>query len=163
MDPLAQLKDIHLAEPIGNWPPAYGWWLLIALGLALSVSLLLWVVKRLKRRKARKQALVILSQLDESQSWQLQLNQVLKRLVISYYPGTRAASLYGDDWVAFLASLLPHKQQSDFNQQMLALQQSLYDHNAPHVDFSACKQQVLNWIKVATPPGRKQQESAKHV
>ena len=30
-DPLAQLRDIHLPEPILWWPLAPGWWVLIVL------------------------------------------------------------------------------------------------------------------------------------
>ena len=34
-DPLANLRDIYLPEPITAWPPAIGWWALILLGLLL--------------------------------------------------------------------------------------------------------------------------------
>ena len=37
-DPLAQLRDIHLPEPVSWWPPALGWWL-----VAMTVMTLLIV------------------------------------------------------------------------------------------------------------------------
>ena len=36
-NPLDQLRDIHLPEPISWWPLAPGWWLLIIIALALMV------------------------------------------------------------------------------------------------------------------------------
>ncbi|HAD08873.1 MAG TPA: hypothetical protein DCF62_05290 [Porticoccaceae bacterium] len=48
-DPLAQLRDIHLPEAIGWWPPAPGWWLLTLLLIAaLGYALWWW-----RRRRAR--------------------------------------------------------------------------------------------------------------
>ncbi|MGB4246521.1 MAG: DUF4381 family protein, partial [Pseudohongiellaceae bacterium] len=35
-DPLSQLADIHLPEPIGFWPPAPGWWVLLVLLLVVA-------------------------------------------------------------------------------------------------------------------------------
>ena len=50
-DPLSQLRDIHLPQSGGFWPPAPGWWLLIAIAIALGI--LAFVLIRRKRRKNR--------------------------------------------------------------------------------------------------------------
>ena len=55
-DPLAQLRDIHLPEPISWWPPAPGWWILALLLIsALSYGLyrfFQWRNNNLYRRQA---------------------------------------------------------------------------------------------------------------
>ena len=45
-DPLSQLADIHLPDPVSTWPLAPGWWLVIA----LMVVGLCWLAIRLFRR-----------------------------------------------------------------------------------------------------------------
>lgn len=60
-DPLAQLRDIHLPEPVAWWPLAFGWWVLIGL---LAVALLLLsrhLILRYQSKLYRRQALVKLS------------------------------------------------------------------------------------------------------
>ena len=37
-DPLAQLRDIHLPGPVESWPPAIGWWILLAIILLLVLA-----------------------------------------------------------------------------------------------------------------------------
>ncbi|PID37723.1 MAG: hypothetical protein CR966_00655, partial [Pseudomonadales bacterium] len=39
---LEQLRDIHLPEPVGWFPPAIGWWVL----MGLLVLVVIWVVRR---------------------------------------------------------------------------------------------------------------------
>ncbi|HAU18090.1 MAG TPA: DUF4381 domain-containing protein, partial [Marinobacter adhaerens] len=38
-DPLSQLRDIHLPETGGLWPPAPGWWVLAILLIAVLAAL----------------------------------------------------------------------------------------------------------------------------
>ena len=55
-DPLAQLRDIHLPEPIGWWPPAPGWWLLALVFLSALIYVALWWRQRRARLYFRRQA-----------------------------------------------------------------------------------------------------------
>ena len=45
-DPLSQLADIHLPDPVSIWPLAPGWWVLIA----LFVMFLIWLSYKAFRR-----------------------------------------------------------------------------------------------------------------
>ena len=79
-DPLAQLKDIHVPNNVDIWPLDWGWWCLIALFLAGTISLIIYLVKKRKFNKPRRDALKLLgsiSSLDEN--WPMQINSVLKR------------------------------------------------------------------------------------
>lgn len=164
MDPLTQLQDIQLAEPVGLWPLAWGWWLLLAIVLLLCALAVVGGLRYWRKRAAKRQALVLLRQLAPAQpNWQSQLNQIIKRLALSYYPASNSQSLYGDNWVSFLKKQLPAKQQAAFSEQFCALQHSLYQANNSPLNFADCKQQAERWIKAATPPSGKQQRSAAHV
>ena len=56
-DPLAQLRDIHLPDPVGFWPLAPGWWILGLLILILLGVALRFLIKRYRNNRYRKQAL----------------------------------------------------------------------------------------------------------
>ena len=62
MEPLP-LRDIHLPEPVGWWPPAIGWWLLPVCVLGLIV-LLIWLIRRRMRITPAKLALRELKSLE---------------------------------------------------------------------------------------------------
>ena len=59
-DPLAQLRDIHLPEPVSWWPPAPGWWLLAVLVLIALVAISVFFYKRYQHNSFRRQALQLL-------------------------------------------------------------------------------------------------------
>lgn len=50
-DPLSQLADIHLPDPVSIWPLAPGWWLLIALALLFLIWLSYKALRRLMLHK----------------------------------------------------------------------------------------------------------------
>lgn len=100
------LRDIHLPEPVGFWPLAPGWWLLIF--TALTCGLLLiprW--RRSRTRSVIKLALRELATLEtraglSPQETCLHLSILLRRVCLSLYPRERVAGLAGDDWLIFL-------------------------------------------------------------
>jgi hypothetical protein len=107
-DPLAQLRDIHLPQPVEAWPPGPGWWLLGALLLALLGSLAWWTVKRYRGNAWRRQAY---RELDRTyRDWQShgddslflqQLSEILKRAAIRG-EARDVAALCGARWSQYL-------------------------------------------------------------
>lgn len=105
-DPLASLRDIHLPEAIGCWPPAPGWWLLASLLLALlAYGVFRWMRHR-QLNHYRRLALRHLAQLDDQSLSPLQtvqqLNILLKRTLLAAPQPPEAAGLSGARWLHFL-------------------------------------------------------------
>ena len=110
-DPLElPLRDIHLPGEITFWPPAPGWWILMALVItAMVVGWLLYQRNRRYKLSATRMAGVQLQEIitryetDKDPVELLrQLSILLRRLSISLFPRTEVASLTGQDWLAFL-------------------------------------------------------------
>ena len=107
MDPNAlPLRDIHLPEPIGWWPPALGWWILAIL-VVLTIGLCLWLIKRITRKTAIKSAKKLLLQIQQDTNLDehaklTQISILIRRTAISLYPREQVASLTGNAWLEFL-------------------------------------------------------------
>jgi hypothetical protein len=109
-DPLAQLRDWHLPDPIQWWPPAPGWWI----SAAVLLAVLLWVAgvrwRRHRRRgAAARSALRELAALRETartdgdtRAFVAALSRLLRRLALARFPREQVAGLTGDAWLAFL-------------------------------------------------------------
>lgn len=80
-DPLAQLRDIHLPEPISWWPPAPGWWLLAIIILALLFFTIRWLIKRRANNCYRREAIEQLKQIQSASTNNLERCQALLRLL----------------------------------------------------------------------------------
>ncbi len=106
MDQSLPLRDIHLPETVGMWPPAIGWWLLLIV-LPLLFLFAWWLFKRITKTTLTKEALAILDQIkndpnsDQKQKLQ-QLSSWLRRIAISVSPRKEVASLSGQDWLRYL-------------------------------------------------------------
>ena len=99
-DPLQQLRDIHLPEPVSWWPPAPGWWILAALVVGLSLLLLVQWRKRRHLSKYRREALQILTELkaeyqsqENNREYLQKLLGLLRRVVKTAYPERHWESL----------------------------------------------------------------------
>ena len=66
-DPLQELRDVHLPDPISWWPPAFGWWMVIV-GLVIAGGLVVWAMAYRKRTRPRRIALAQLQQVKQQYS-----------------------------------------------------------------------------------------------
>ncbi len=113
-DPLAQLRDIHLPDAVGVWPPAPGWWILGALLLCCLTAAGLWLRRRYLRDLFRRQALSLLEesfkvwQQDQHHQHYLgEVNAILKRVALLRFPDKQTAGLSGQAWMEFLDGTAP--------------------------------------------------------
>ena len=105
MTPLV-LRDVHEGLAPAWWPPAPGWWLLLAAILAIA-AFLAWRMLRRSRRRA-----MILRLFDETvaqaatPSLQVAaMSELLRRAARRKH--ANADTLDGDDWLRFLDAGLP--------------------------------------------------------
>lgn len=96
MDPLSQLHDIQLPAPIGWWPLAIGWYLIIIGVLVLGV-LVAWFFLRPKKRNLKGEVLTLLGKADYAG-----VSTLLRRVALHQYPNENVAGLQGEAWLAFL-------------------------------------------------------------
>ena len=102
MDPLAQLKDIHLPKAVSAWPPSLAWWLALGLSIIALISLGYALYQYRLRGRLTRQALVQLSQLQQQSCTVNELHLLLKQLCLAAFSRSEVASLHGPAWLAFL-------------------------------------------------------------
>ncbi len=103
-----ELRDIHLPEVPGIWPPAPGWWLLALLLLVACFYCLRFTIKYWHKQQQKKQILSLLDALenktrDEADNIRLaKLSELMKQLALARFPGKQVSSLSGKAWLEFL-------------------------------------------------------------
>jgi len=111
------LRDIHLPDAVGIWPPAIGWWILLALGL-LAIWAAWLLIKKWRQDTATKGAKILLADIkQQAKGDKLQtireLSVCLRRLTISNEQREQAASLNGLQWLQYLDGFVEGKPFSD--------------------------------------------------
>jgi len=148
---LAQLRDIHTAADPGWWPPAPGWWVLAAfaaLGFYVAGRTLLrrWAASR--RRRAWLRALHALEQQwdpgTHPHDYLAALNRLFRAVALKAFPEARCGRLQGEEWVAFLRSLLPD---GEAEPSLAALARGPYE-PLPDFDAPALREQARLWVKL---------------
>lgn len=144
------LRDIHLPDGVSFWPPAPGWWLLLALVIALAI-LLPKLIRYLKQPKLNKLALSDFSRIQQqfqqhqnAQQLAQALSSLLRRIALSYLPREQVASLTGEAWQQQLLSINPqHPLANDF---LNTLNSAAYGPNA-ELDAQQLLQPCEQWLK----------------
>jgi len=148
------LRDIHLPAPVGWWPPAPGWWLLLA-GVPLLLILLAWLWRWLRRQTVKKLALreleaIVQSDVGFSEKTR-QLAVLLRRTCLSVYPREEVAGLVGEQWLAFLDGPLGGQ---DFSAGAGRLLLEAPYRREPQGDLDALFKLCRAWIKRLPKPGQ---------
>ncbi len=109
LDPIAQLRDIHLPNGVSWWPPAPAWWLLTILLIAV-ITILYWQWRKLREKYLRRRAALNELQRLEKIYQQPQhrkkviqlLSVLLRRVAFIHHPRHEVAGLSGEAWLTFL-------------------------------------------------------------
>jgi len=152
MDPLADLKDIHLPDPVSVWPLALGWWLLVGLLVILLVSTFL-LYRKYQSQGARRQAKQAIKMADSPQ----QMLVILKSLCLSYFPRDQIAALHGEPWEQFLLQQLKPRHQAQFQRLSSGLFAQLYTPDFSLALSGQLKICVKYWIQHAVLTRKKQE------
>lgn len=151
MNPLAELKDIHLAPDQPWWPPAPGWWLLAALALLLLAVVLRWLIHRYKIQVRRRRIIgffnhiwVRYQQHGDRRLLAADLDTGLRRLALQRFDRAQVAGLSGEPWLDFWRS-----RDKAVNQDDAAVQPLLLAPYAPAPSYDAQRlfDQVMLWVR----------------
>jgi hypothetical protein len=96
---LENLRDIAVPPPVPWWPPAPGWWVVMAV-LAIAVIVVAFRAWRLWRANAYRRA--ALHDLQRATT-PTGIAEILKRAALVAYPRTDIAVLSGSAWCEWLA------------------------------------------------------------
>jgi hypothetical protein len=102
---LEQLHDIALPDPVSWMPQTAGWWILLALVLAISVRQVVAARRRWKENRYRRLALRELDRIDaglDSPAARADLPALVKKTALARWPRETVASLSGQEWLRFL-------------------------------------------------------------
>ncbi len=148
---LEQLQDIHSAGQPGWWPPAPGWWI-----LAVILLLLVAVVFRKifnwycvsRRRRSWLRALEELNRehdpIQHPHEFLAGLNRLFRAVAVKAFPDTACCRLQGEEWVAFIASLMPEQDTSDC---LGALASGPYE-PLPRFESSSLNKSASTWVNL---------------
>ncbi len=108
VDPLQDLRDVHMPDPISWWPPAYGWWMIIMLFIVV-IGIGVWAAARYRQSRFRRLALTRLNQVKQQYAMDaneqlaiIQLSQLVRRYALAMFPRSEVAGLSGQSWLEFL-------------------------------------------------------------
>ncbi len=107
VDPLAELRDIHLPAPVSFWPPAPGWW--IVAGLVVLALLGLAYLEWRRRQTLAYRAARDLEAIDRDRARYADSRAVaaaaavlMRRIVLTRSGRPETAALTGEAWQSFL-------------------------------------------------------------
>lgn len=151
MNPLTQLKDIHLPEAIHNYPISIGWWVLYTI-LLLVIFLTFKLIKEFRRKRvAKKKAHIALTQCTSAQD----MSSTIKWALLQYFPREQVANLHGESLKQFMLKTLPQKHHEKFNTLATDSFANTYKKELSEQEFARLLKANQHWLAHALPPSMK--------
>ena len=155
-NPLSNLRDIHLPEPVSAWPPAPGWWILTVLLISLTAWLSWKLWKKYQQKHLYRISNLSMNQLQEEfadhQNSHLLIRQyssLLRRIALAQFPRQQVASLTGTSWLEFLdRSASTNLFNAELGQLLINSPYQKPDNNISQLD--ELTEAIQLWIKAAT-------------
>ena len=109
VNPLENLRDIHLPGEVSAWPPAPGWWILAVLIISLAGYVIWKVWQHYQQKHLLRLSLENLTQLtvdysshQDPQKLVKAYSSLLRRIALARFSRQKVAGLTGDSWLSFL-------------------------------------------------------------
>ena len=158
---LEQLNDIQLPDPVGWWPLAFSWWILIFSIIAIVAGAIWYYLdqkrRNIYRRSAVQQVEEILQQTGSTENVKISaINAVLKRVAVTAYGRLITASLHDQAWLDFLSETASYIPQPENLQDVLNLaykpsQEEKTDYTDSHIASNKAlevwQDYAIKWIK----------------
>ena len=93
------LEPVPEPPPVSLWPETAGW---IWVGIFLIIGIVMFVRRWLLHRRANAYRRAALKELDAAGDDPAMIAAILRRTALAAFPRSKAAALYGADWLAFL-------------------------------------------------------------
>lgn len=102
MNNIPEIRDIHIPQGVSIYPLAYGWWVMLVVGILSIVGMwfVFWAIKTSKKYYALKTLNNI--QVSSIVSSAIEMSELLRRICNIKYK--EASSLYGKEWSDFLVN-----------------------------------------------------------
>ena len=143
---LSGLRDLHIPQDPGFWPPSNNLWIVLALCIALVIFSIiayrLWQVRPVIY--AVRQYKKISQNTSDNRLYLKQVSQLLRQVAIAVYGRSKVAPLSDKTWQDFLINVAPNILTKDLAH---LISFAPYQTNVPTVPREKLNRLVPTWIK----------------
>lgn len=151
------LRDIHLPAEIDWWPLAAGWWIALALVIAIAAAVLIRY-RRLYRERAALRGLRSVERMLAEGSAPVvciqRISMILRRFAMSIAGPQPVAGLTGDTWLRFLDSRWGRDEFSSGTGRVLIFGPYAPPDRVSASDVGRLNELCMDWIRAQRPPER---------
>ncbi|WP_166831644.1 DUF4381 domain-containing protein [Thalassoroseus pseudoceratinae] len=144
---LDRLHDIAVPPPVPWWPPAPGWYVVLALAFLAVILLFVWQWRRWRANAYRRAALREL----ESAKTPDMISEILRRTALVFTPRATLSGLSGEQWPAWLASQSPEPMSDQVRKQLAT---AIYRPTKKVTDVNSLRAYAEVWIRKHSPKHR---------